>query len=269
VNFNRIALGCGLLVATAWTTPAFAQFVPGNTVLMDYVGMATPTRQVKFVRNAPDGATTVDAVGPYRFTYPHTTPILGLGAEEFYLFCVDIDHNLPHPPPGLATYSVKEFDDYTMYVDHPVYGASAGANARTYLERLYGYVFGGVFKPTLTSYDPLALTADERVAFQVSVWELSHDNNQSVSRASGQNFGFWYTGGTNFATIKGIAQGFLDVIKSPTYSGPTIELLVLDSADHQDQLVPIPEPATWAALLGGVTLLAVVLRRARRDRQRA
>ncbi len=139
-----------------------------------------------------------------------------------------------------------------------------GSTRARNLEILYGQVFG-------QNYNPAALSDDGKVAFQLAVWELSHDDDFNLT-AIGSNPRFWVTLPTG-ATVRGQAQTWVSAVANlaPTANPTRMNLSVLHSDVVQDFLIPtaaltaIPEASTYAAILSAIVLGAVLWQRRRRS----
>jgi hypothetical protein len=125
------------------------------------------------------------------------------------------------------------------------------------LALLYGFKFGGTYNPeTMSTYD--------QAVFQAAVWQLSHSD--SFTLASGDP-GFFFTN-PSVGTLLTDTQNLLNQVQANSLSVTPMNLTVLHSEGSQDFLLPeqiafaaIPEPSTYAALLGLGALGLAALRR--------
>lgn len=103
---------------------------------------------------------------------------------------------------------------------------------------------------------PQVDTADESAAFQMSVWEIVHDENVDLSA------GLFRVNSAIAATT--LATGWLGNVSAESYvtSAPLPDLVVLESSTVQNQIAAIPAPATGAL---AVLAAAGILARRRRD----
>jgi len=234
------------LVAAVVPQTGSAQFVPGSDITLSYVGWVGSPWDINYTQNGVFPG-TVTGGAPFEFQYPYDAPL-----DSVFTFCSEPLGPLPNPVANI-TYTVQTLADYSL-------GAGADVNARTFLERLYGHVFGSV-----AGYHPESLSATERGGFQFAVWEIMND--PTVYNMGSGNFFLnasqpsTYSAVINAAIVQ--ANSYLSAVTG-AYTGPSLDLLVLESDSAQDQILVIPEPGTYAAILAGVSLLAVMLIRIRR-----
>ena len=155
--------------------------------------------------------------------------------SPFNTYCVD-----------LAQY-VSANTNYTYNVVSP---AAHGftSNQETLLARLWA-----------TQFDNID-TVNESAAFQVAVWEITYDTNLNLSTGSFKL--------NDNATIRTLAQGWIDTISSPSfsYNGTLPTLFVLESSTAQDQLTAVPTnvPAAGSGMLALAGMSLLGKRRARK-----
>lgn len=150
------------------------------------------------------------------------------------------------PGPGVDPYIPVNFDSYCVEIGQTIAGgtkydfevmtpALAGFSSfqELMLERLWA------------SFFPVVDSSLESAAFQVSVWEITYDG---VDVTDGD---FVVNSGNDVRTL---AQSWLDTVSDDAYDGPTQNLVILHHPTAQDQLTPVPAPATAALglLAGGV-----------------
>lgn len=91
-------------------------------------------------------------------------------------------------------------------------------------------------------------TADGSTAFQLAMWELTHDTGMNLDS------GNFRSGGAS--GIKSLAQSWLSVLDTMTPRGGLPEMVILRSPTAQDQVtVLVPAPGAAACAMLGLTLL--------------
>lgn len=246
-----------VLASVIWANAASAQFVPPQSdVHFDYNGFVTPEwkfavhvngSQIGSAGNPLEGGT------PFIFDYPQGS----LDQQSFYTFCIEPTQYLPNPPADVS-FDVLSPSGYTF---------SAGPGAAERMSRLYGTVVGS---SNPGDYHPELWTDDKRFAFQFAIWEVAFETG---TLNAGSGYGFYMAPGEQPAAFQtkvgnAISQAntWLTAISAANYNGPTLDLLYLQSDDIQDQILVVPEPATWAAIFGGASLAVALLVRSRHRR---
>ncbi len=175
--------------------------------------------------------------------------------SQLTLFCIELSQDIYLPSTG-NIFSVVSPDMGSSGGPFAPLGANIpnagiGATRASNLEVLYAHEFG-------TNYNPAALSGTSKLAFQLAVWKLSHDDNFNLL-SGGSVEGFWITTPVD-ATITE-AQTLLDWVNSNASTSAKMQLVALHSATIQDFLVPIPEPSTYALLAGLAVISVAVWRR--------
>lgn len=251
-----------------WLSLAAGVLLPASglaqTVTMELQKMLSPESVAGHSGNVDF---TREQAGPYGFKILNSTGFAGTPlaatSEIVYLFCVEIGQHVRYNTPATWTLVSAPAADTRLAVnDNPMSAniplIGIGSARVLNLERLYGEVFGNV-------YDVALLNGDQQSAFQLAVWKLSHDDNFLLSTV-GTSPQFWVSGASP-ATLA-IAQGWLDqIVTNPT--GPSMSLAALNHGTAQDYLIPaalvaIPEPSTYAAVLGVAAGVVVLRRRIKR-----
>ena len=155
-------------------------------------------------------------------------------ATSFLTYCIDIFHNLQP-----ATY------------DFATIATLVPSNTKqTQLLTLLGHA------------DPLVATAANKAeaaaAVQLAVWEIANENSGAYSFATGS----FRSSGGNSDGARALATSYLTKITSGAWAVPTGQLKLLYAPNSQSQLLTaVPEPATWAMMLGGFALIGGMARR--------
>jgi hypothetical protein len=180
-------------------------------------------------------------------------------ADKLSLFCVELQQDIALHSQG-NVYSIVSAAQASSGI-HAGYSANiplAGiGTARTSnLEVLYAHAFG-------TNYNPASLSDTNKSAFQLAVWELSHDDDFKVT--SGSSTHFWITDHGAAVTE---AQTLVNWVKANAATAPKMQLSALHNSTTQDFLIPtmgtfssIPEPSTYALVASLAVMSAVAWRR--------
>jgi len=157
---------------------------------------------------------------------------------SFMTFCLD-----PHQIFATGTYNRVLADDHFQF--------STINDTQTHLmQRLWFNAFSGS-----------ALTASTAAAFQYAVWEIANDGGV-IDLASPASL-------TNRIAVTPATTLYTDAMALLTAAqavGGETPLYVLENATTQDLLLiiptnPVPEPSTWAMLLGCLGLMGFIGRR--------
>lgn len=156
----------------------------------------------------------------------------GAGAEgNVESFCVELSQYINYG----STYNFTTAEPE----DAPTPGAGMGEERADLLSELFGRHYDAEF------------TADEAAAFQVAVWEVTHDTGLDLAAGATR----FIDGGAFFD----LAQDWLDTLDG---SGPRTALLVMSHVGAQDHVFAIPNPAS-AALFGLAGVCGMAGRRRR------
>lgn len=158
----------------------------------------------------------------------------GPGADNsFTTYCIEIAQHISYG---------HTYDYTTRPADlSPIPGSGMGQARADLLSELFGRY-----------YVPQFTTSNDAGAFQVAVWEVTHDDGLNL----GDGIFRLSSGGSLGAT----AQGWLDTLDG---TGPRLELLAMTNAGAQDQIFVVPT-ASSAGLLFVAGLFGCSNRRRRR-----
>ncbi len=116
-------------------------------------------------------------------------------------------------------------------------------------------------------------TNTERAAFQLAVWELTHEKLSgpaSVTELSGDAQYFNLNNSTSgYNTLKDLANGYLNA--GAAYTGSSLyQIEKLSNDSHQDLLrfnavTAVPEPSSYALLLAGLSIVGFLSKRRSRS----
>lgn len=180
--------------------------------------------------------------------------------------------------------TLRQIVGYCLEIGHSVFLANASVDERTYT---IGTYLSQAVQDRLAKLAHLAWdrvdTASKAAAFQMAVWEITHDNpDGALSLADGTfqvryyditDTSTWGTENWGAATKKEtyqLAQSWLDTIKDTSYTEMR-QMTFLTSADRQDLWTdhpipgpdpnPVPLPAGGVAMLSALGLLGAMRRR--------
>ena len=158
-------------------------------------------------------------------------------AASFTTFCVDIFHTLTTP----STYDFKAISQLTTNT--------------TTLTRLSTLV--GMSNLLINNASDKATTS---AALQLAAWEIVNE----TSGTYGFSTGTFRSSGGNSDGARTLAMTYLNNITSGQWQAPTGTLKYFYSANSQSQVLSaVPEPATWAMMIGGFGLVGGTMRRRR------
>lgn len=146
----------------------------------------------------------------------------GPGASgSFTTYCIELSQHISFG----STY------DYTTRAADlsPVPGSGMGADRAALLSELFGRY-----------YVPQFSSNDEAGAFQVAIWEITHDDGLNLSAGLFQI--------EDQGSLSLTAQSWLDALDG---SGPRLQLLAMTSEIAQDQIFVVPGASSAALMLVG------------------
>ncbi|WP_084584110.1 PEPxxWA-CTERM sorting domain-containing protein [Sphingomonas azotifigens] len=123
---------------------------------------------------------------------------------------------------------------------------------------------------TLLTHSDLLLGAESDLlaqktisaATQLAVWEIISEHSGSYDTRSGE----FYTVGGNSGDARALANSYLNQITTGGWTaiaGHKLQLLFSKDQQSQVFLSAVPEPASWATMIGGFALVGGMVRRKR------
>ena len=206
--------------------------------------------------NGPDGFHEYVYLGPIEFTAYEGVSATG-PAFEFLGFCVDIFHNI-----GLGKLNLKYDDSYELttnsqYTTNVPFqgGAALSADQRAQVGRLVNY---GVLLHENAPNN--ADTVNRLAALQGAIWQVINPGyTVTTSNAAVNNYIAAYSGADYQANL----TGYGPVRTNITFITETGKYGTA-SAHQAFATAAVPEPATWALMIGGFAMTGALLRQARR-----
>ncbi len=155
------------------------------------------------------------------------------GGSSFETYCVDLYQHI-----GFG----ETYTDYTLSNTTHTF-----VNSRAYTDLGRLYATAGAITDSV-----------HEAAFQIAVWEIAYETASIYNLASGSAM---FSGGSaDSSGALTLASGWLSSLTSGAHPG----IAVLDSREHQDMIyAPVPEPETYALMLGGLAAVGFVARRRR------
>jgi len=145
------------------------------------------------------------------------------------------------------------------------------ANYRTYTVDSFSGAQGSLLQALYSSSFASVHSGDQQAAFQLAVWEIMRETSGSLSLVQNNGNFFVKTAGLTGSqldtanTVQGLADGYLAAAQN--YQGlAQYDLVKLTNGTYQDLVVAtpanaVPEPETYALLLGGLGVIGMVARR--------
>jgi hypothetical protein len=242
------------------TVAALALLPPlsrAQTVSLQLLSYSTDNTVTVTVNNGSSSASASDYATLQHLGATGWSP--GPGPATLDLFCTELGQLAPSSPAGYTILSLSSADKAPNGTFETLAGVSAsgiGALRAQNLSLLYGYEFSG-------GYNPTSLSTFDQATIQLAVWKLSHDDNfNHVDNLAGS-----YFSASNNTALIAATNSLLDAVVANAGTINAMALTVLHSDTDQDYIVPtsayleIPEPATYAAILGVMVMAVVMIRR--------
>lgn len=205
--------------------------------------------------DAGSGGFTANRTGLMTFVVDSVAPApIPAWPLELHLFCVELEQNI-------TKNTVNSFQ--LLSADQAAKGVNTGASKNislagigTIRARRLEILYQNVFDPST----PVNLTNNDRVAFQIAVWELSHDDDFSLNSTPSSSVEFQIDIPAANGAIRNKAWEYVNAVKALD-SNPLagrMALSVLHSSTVQDFLIPtttliaIPEPSAYTFMLGAM-----------------
>ncbi len=182
-----------------------------------------------------------------------TDPLVSVGS--FVTYCIELETILSTP----ATFNVGLVRDAPdPGTSSPFPSGSIGLARENLLTKLYDIAYPSLSTPT------------DFAAFQLSVWELSHETTNTFDVSTG-NGTFYLASGASVAAVTE-ANAWLAALSGPPVPH-ILDIYALTWPTNQDQIFPVPAPPgsgvpeSTAMLTWGLVLLSasVITRRTRQD----
>lgn len=245
----------GLVAAAAVATNSSAAIDVGDTLTLSRVG----TQPGKTVWHDYDSSRAWNQALPSGAT--GSLAIAGIttfnvaGGGQVQTFCIEINEGFPDDP---ISYTVAEL---TNVPEESPPGAMSAAQASV-LQDLYARYYADII--TDDAGETWANRSDEAAAFQLVIWEITHENMTGASTASDVvsrldiSMGAMAFTNTANANVASIASSMISSLGSGGFQLMT-NLLGLTNPDNQDMLIVVPTPAI--AGLAGLGLVGMRRRR--------
>jgi hypothetical protein len=212
IHTNNKLLGTAALVAMC----GLAGAAPADIIQAQF-NSVSPSKTVAFSLNSGDSYSNTSA-GSFNWTRIGGD-YAGAGATDtFVTYCIELLQHISYN----QTYNYE----VASLAASPQPGAGMGSVRANQLRELWGRYHNDGFANN-----------NDAAAFQVAVWEITHDDGLSLSagQLQFQNNGQWWDTAQNWLT-------------SLDGTGPMANLSVMSSATRQDQVFEVPNPASAAML---------------------
>ena len=211
------------LLATALVLAGVSQ---ADAASVTFAGFAHGSESVSFSLSAPNVALTGSASAGGFLTSLN-------GGASFETYCVDLYQHIAFG---------ETYTDYSLPTTSHTF---ANSHASADLGRLYATA--GAINDSV-----------HEAAFQIAVWEIAYETSNVYNLGTGTAM---FSGGSaDSSGALTLASGWL----SSLTNGAHPSILTLESTEHQDVIyAPVPEPETYALLLGGFAAIGFVARRRR------
>ena len=244
----------GLAAATSVASSAAAGVMPGDTLVLSRLGVS-PGLAIAYNYDSSRSFNALP-VGPAKFGIAGVNNFEATNGSPWSAFCVEMNEGFPDDP---IVYDVVDIDQVP---EHMPPGTMTVAK-QDLMRDLYARHYSSVMSYDGTAWGDYGTRA---AAFQLVVWEISHENLTSETNglavvgeldiAAGA-MAFTDTFSTEVADM---ANAMIDSLGDGGYLRGFSSLLGLSNPDNQDMLIVVPSPA----VIGLAGLGLVGLRRRRR-----
>ena len=230
---NRVShVAGGLLVMLGAVSTAQGDIMVGDTVSLTFLN-ASPTQAVVWEFDGDSGTTSAGILN-------------WVGGLQS--FCVQIEENI-----GGGTTVAFDVVEPDGLPDQPPLPGPMGSARSAVMQDLFFRYYDTVIEGSVA----------EAAAFQMVIWEISHEmdaiDTDAASVVLGLDFGSGAATFNSSLVVNGIADSMLDSLGSGGFNSYS-KLLGLTNPEYQDQLIVVPGASAIAGL-GGV---AAIRRRRRR-----
>ena len=231
---NRVnPLAAGLLVVLGAACTARGDIVVGDTISLTFEGV-TSGRSVAYEFNGDSGTTNAGILN---------------WAGGLQSFCIQLEENI-----GGGTTVNFDVVDPSMLPDQPPLPGPMGLARSAVMQDLFSRYYDSA----------MSGTADDAAAFQVVIWEISHEMDATDTDAASVILGLDLGAGAatfnSSASVNAIANDMLANLGSGGFN-PYSRLLGLTNGDYQDQLIVVPS----AGAIAGLGCVAAIRRRRHRS----
>lgn len=176
------------------------------------------------------------------------TNLVPLGGS-FPTFCIELERFLSNPGQFYFN-SVQNAPDPKASSPFAAPNDRIGATREGYLRRLYDIAYFGLTQP--------AATATDFAAFQLAVWEITHETSGTFNVSSNPaNRGtFFLESGGNAGAVS-TANNWLTSVLSADPFARRYNIYALSAEFNQDQVFPTAAPEASAIAIWGLILMSV------------
>ncbi len=158
---------------------------------------------------------------------------------------------------SFTTYCVDVFESIYFNQTYSEYNTVAGT-AHAYANSDANTDIGKLFAEgnTLDS-------ATRQAAFQIAIWEIVYETGNAYDLGAGSAKFFGGSAASSGALT--LATNWLGALSGVKQG---VNLTVLESRGHQDQVTPVPEPSTYVLMAAGLLGIGFIARRRTTQRER-
>jgi hypothetical protein len=249
----KTLLFTGLAAATAMTASASAGLEPGDVITVSRLGTA-PGHAIRYNYDA-SRAWDATATGADYFGMAGVNSFATESGGILRTFCVEMNEGFVDDP---IVYTVTELANVPEELPSP----GMSEVRQTLMKDLYARFYDDTqYEPGMSSWSEVSNSAS---AFQLIVWEISHENFGSETDASlaqtemDISVGAMSITDSYSAEVASIAAAMISDLGNGGFLNYT-KLLGLTNPNNQDMLIVVPSPAI--AALAGLGLVGMRRRR--------